>query len=90
MDELYEQMIAFLEMMSAFNNSVAVNWDALQGAYQNADEVWDESIDRTRRQFESEWSSMHHALNTYRTEHSEAYMRFLLQRKAALDEYFGN
>jgi phage regulator Rha-like protein len=43
-----------------------------------------------RRQFVQEWQEMRDALKRYRQEQSERYLQFLLQRKQALDEYFGH
>jgi hypothetical protein len=67
---------------------MARNWDELERAWQYADQLWFD--DSMRRQFVQEWQEMRDALKRYRQEQSERYLQFLLQRKQALDEYFGH
>lgn len=89
MDQLYEEIKHFITVMTMFNNSVAQQWDSLQRAFEEADSVWSEQGDQARREFENKWSQMAAALRQYKEKHSEAYLMFLIQRKNALDEYFG-
>ena len=87
MDELYEELQRFIVQLRAFNESTARNWDELQRAWQSAGELWTD--DETRRTFENDWGEMAAALRTYRERHGEEYERFLMQRKRALDDYYG-
>lgn len=87
MDELYEELQVFIRALQIFNESTAKNWDELQRAWDYAAELW--TNDDARRQFESEWSEMAVALRMYRDQHGKKYEDFLMQRKWALDRYYG-
>jgi hypothetical protein len=87
MDDLYVELQSFITALNRFNEAMAKNWDELQRTWDYADELWGD--DSTRREFESQWREMGAALRIYREEHGEKYEEFLLQRKWALDEYFG-
>lgn len=89
MDQLYEEIKHFITVMTMFNNDMAQNWDSLQTAFHEADEVWGEQGDKTRREFQNRWQQLGMELHNYRTKHSEEYLMFLMRRKQALDEYFG-
>jgi hypothetical protein len=89
MDQLYEDLVSFMQKMMTFNQLIADRWDALNIAFDAADKVWSEGSDTTRRQFNSNWNELGKALEIYRRQDSEEYLSFLQKRKEALDEYFG-
>ncbi|MCZ2156797.1 MAG: hypothetical protein LC114_23365 [Bryobacterales bacterium] len=87
MDELYQEIKRFIAQLGTFNTSTAKNWDALQQAWESAAELWTD--DETRNTFENDWGEMAVALRVYRERYAERYEEFLMQRKMALDEYYG-
>lgn len=86
MDHLYEELESFITMLGQCNEDISKEWDNLQVSYDRANEVWD---DATAREFEKRWLEVATAIKIYREDHSQRYMEFLMQRKWALDEYFG-
>jgi len=87
MDALYEELQRFLKILDQFNAKISEDWDNLQRQWDAADEVW--TNDATRAQFEREWQEMEAKIKRYRQQDAERYLQFLIQRKRALDDYFG-
>jgi hypothetical protein len=88
MDQLNRELIAFLTNLHQFNQSVAQDWDRLQLAWQQVEQVWNKD-DETRRRFEKDWGEMADALHRYRHQQAQHYEEFLTARKRALDHYYG-
>jgi hypothetical protein len=87
LDELDIQLSNFISALHLFNESMAKNWDELQRAWEYADELWND--DSARREFANHWNELGIALKLYREQYGEQYEYFLLERKLALDDYFG-
>lgn len=89
MDLLYDEIQRFIHQLQQFNHQMRDDWDQLQASFDHADELWSESSDATRREFEAMWRDLSAAMDRYRRQHSEEYEHFLQGRKRALDRYFG-
>jgi hypothetical protein len=86
MDHLYNELQHFIRVLETFNRHMEQNWDDLQQTWDRADELW---TDSQRQEFEGMWREMGLTLKVYREQYGDRYLQFLLQRKWALDEYFG-
>jgi len=87
MDDLYTELKNFISSLDVFNESTNKNWDELQREWQYADELWQD--DQARQRFEKEFGELGNLLRIYREQYGQAYLKFLIDRQHALEEYFG-